>query len=125
MRINPHYFYKMTIIESVSPDAPTIENEDGGKQAKCEFDVTLVPPLVLLDVAKVLAEGKDKYGLYNYRKIPVEDHINHALIHILAHQAGDRSEGEIGHIVHAICRLLFTAEIINKENGIASPDRKV
>ena len=107
----------MTTIKSVSPDAPTIENKDGGKQAQCEFDLTLIPPLVLLDVARVLKEGKEKYGLYNYRKIPINDHLNHALIHIIAHNAGDRSEGETGHLVHALCRLFFVCETIDIEQN--------
>lgn len=109
----------MVIIDSVSPEAETVINNDGGKQAKCEFDLTLVPPLVLLDVAKVLSEGKNKYGLYNYRKIPINDHMNHALIHIFAHLAGDRSEGSTGHLTHALCRLFFAAEMTQIENGIS------
>jgi hypothetical protein len=117
--INPIYFLKMITIDSVSPDAETVVNDNGGLQAKCEFDLTLVPPLVLLDVAKVLSEGKNKYGLYNYRKIPINDHMNHALIHIFAHLSGDRQEGEIGHLTHALCRLFFAAEMTQIENGIS------
>lgn len=106
------------IINSVSPEAETVINECGGGQSKVEFDLTLIPPHILLETAKVLKVGKDKYGLNNYKLIDINEHINHALIHIIAHLAGDRQEGEIGHIVHAICRLLFTAEMIEEQNEL-------
>ena len=36
--------------------------------------------------------------------IPQEEHINHALIHIIAHLAGDTQDE---HIDHALCRLMM------------------
>ena len=98
----------MTIIESVGPNAPTVINESGGKQSKCEFAITQIPPLILLDVAKVLQEGSEKYGIDNQYLIPKDEHLNHALIHIFAYLAGDKTDN---HLTHAICRLLFATEI--------------
>ncbi len=103
-------------IKSVGPEAEMEVNEISGKQSKCEFDITLIPPLVLLELAKVLKAGHDKYGEGNHKKILINDHINHSLIHIFAHLSGDRQEGEVGHITHAICRLLFACEMIQEEN---------
>ena len=59
---------------------------------------------VLVRIAKVLKEGADKYEPNNWRLIPQEEHINHALIHILAHELGDTQDN---HLDHALCRLMM------------------
>lgn len=55
-------------------------------------------------IAKVLKYGADRYEPNNWRLIPQEDHINHALIHIIAHLMGDTQDD---HIDHALCRLMM------------------
>ena len=59
---------------------------------------------VLMRIAKVLKEGADKYTPNNWRLIPQEEHINHALIHLLAHEMGDTQDN---HLDHALCRLMM------------------
>lgn len=58
----------------------------------------------LTRTAKVLQYGANRYEPNNWRLIPQEEHINHALIHIIAHLAGDTQDD---HIDHALCRLMM------------------
>lgn len=102
-----------TRVPGLAPDAPTETNEAGGKQSVVPYRCDLLPPLALLDVAKVLKGGADKYGSAplgqeNWRLIPVQSHVNHAMTHLLAHLAGDQSDA---HLSHAACRLLFALEL--------------
>lgn len=94
-------------VPGVGPDSPTVMNEAGGKQSATPYRCDLLPPRGLLAVSKVLKEGADKYGVDNWRKIPRQDHLNHAMIHILALLAGDISDS---HLEHAACRILFALE---------------
>lgn len=58
----------------------------------------------IIRIAKVLQYGAERYAANNWRLIPQEEHINHALIHIIAHLAGDRQDE---HLDHALCRLMM------------------
>lgn len=58
----------------------------------------------LIRIAKVLQYGASRYAPNNWRLIPQEEHINHALIHIIAHLAGDTQDE---HLDHALCRLMM------------------
>lgn len=95
------------VLAGVGPDAPIVTNDAGGKQSHSPYRCDLLPPLALLAVAKVLKHGADKYGPNNWHKIPVADHINHALAHLYALAAGDTSDG---HLEHAACRILFALD---------------
>lgn len=64
----------------------------------------------IIKVAKTLQEGVTEgnngkgYPTNNWRLIPQEEHINHALIHLIAHLAGDKQDN---HIEHALTRLMM------------------
>ena len=58
----------------------------------------------LIRIGKVLQYGADRYEPNNWRLIPQESHINHALIHLVAHLAGDTQDD---HLDHALCRLMM------------------
>jgi hypothetical protein len=58
----------------------------------------------MIRIAKVLQYGASRYAPNNWRLIPQEEHINHALIHIVAHLAGDTQDE---HLDHALCRLMM------------------
>ncbi|MDK2933582.1 MAG: hypothetical protein PWP27_1392 [Clostridiales bacterium] len=94
----------MKVIKGVGPDAEISVNEKGGKQSKALYRMDLIDPYAILKAAKVLAEGAEKYGKDNWRLIPCEDHINHAIIHFYSWLAGDRSDE---HLAHALCRAIF------------------
>jgi hypothetical protein len=102
----------MNSIPGVGPDAPTITNAAGGKQSATPYRCDLVPPAAYLRVAAILAEGARKYGDENWRNISFRDHINHALSHVAAYLAADRSDDHIG---HAMCRMMFAFETMDPD----------
>lgn len=76
-------------VEGVGPDQPTCTNAKGGKQSDSPYRCDLLPATRVLSVAKVMAQGARKYGANNWRQIPRQDHINHALAHLFALTARD------------------------------------
>lgn len=103
----------MKVVEGVSPDEPIVVNERGGGQSRTLYRMDLIDPIAILETAKVLKEGADKYGANNWRLIDVEDHLNHLLIHVYAYLAGDRSDD---HLSHAICRSIFALGVTKQPN---------
>lgn len=95
------------MIEGVGQDAPTVVNDKGAKQSDSPYRADLIMAKAVLSVCAVLKRGATKYGDNNWRGLTVEDHINHALVHILAHLAGDRQDA---HLVNAACRSLMALE---------------
>lgn len=51
----------------------------------------------LIKVAETLEYGASRYSVNNWRLIPEEDHINHALAHLLALEAGDTQDDHLSH----------------------------
>lgn len=49
----------------LSPDAPTVENERGGKQSQVEYRFDLIDQNAIFAMAQVLHEGAFKYGANN------------------------------------------------------------
>lgn len=93
-----------SVVDGVGPDAPIVYNEQGGGQSASPYRLDLVDPKALLDISKVLKEGADKYGENNWKKISINDHLNHLLVHVYAYLAGDKSDK---HLAHAACRAIF------------------
>ena len=98
-------------VTGVGPDEPTTTNDLGGMETASPYRCDLLPGKATLEIAKVLKQGTDKYQPDNWRLIPFESHINHALQHIFAHQAGDTQDN---HIAHAACRMLFALELLDE-----------
>ena len=75
----------------------------------------LLPPKAIVEIAKVLTFGAEKYDAENWRKL--DDLQNRytagALRHIFAHMDGEKLDPETGlsHMAHALCCLLFKLEI--------------
>lgn len=67
----------------------------------------------LLVIAKVLKEGSEKYEPNNWRLIPEEEHLNHALIHLSAYLKGNKEDD---HIAHAACRIMMAYATERSEN---------
>lgn len=95
-------------VDGVGADAPVAVNANGGRQSALPYRSDLFPPAAFLAVAKVLEHGARKYGERNWRLIPVGEHLNHALTHLFAYQAGDGSDD---HLEHAACRIAMALEI--------------
>lgn len=73
----------------------------------------------IIKVAEVLQYGATKanngkgYPVNNWRLISREEHLNHALIHIVAMIAGDTQDNHRG---HALCRLMMAKATKESEN---------
>lgn len=104
----PKHSSKETKVKGLSPDQPTDTNAAGGKQSSTPYRLDLIPPLAILAEAEVLAIGAKKYGENNWKKIFIQDHINHILQHAYAYLAGDRSDK---HLANLACRAHFALEL--------------
>lgn len=85
-------------------DGQTIVNEKGGKQSFIAARFDCIPPKALRLLAQCLGFGARKYGKDNWRNIPLEDNLAHAMNHLNEWNAGDRSEP---HLVNALARTTF------------------
>lgn len=94
-------------IAGVGPNAPTTTNAAGARQSDSPYRMDLIPPLSVLDVAAVLKRGAERYGVDNWRGIPVSDHLCHALVHIYAFLSGDTQDNHLG---HATTRMMMAHE---------------
>lgn len=103
----------MSTIDGVGPDAPVEVNELGGGQSSVPYRFDLVDGHAMFAMCKVLHEGAEKYGANNWRAIPVEDHLNHLIMHAYAWLAGDTSDE---HLSHIMCRAMF-AQGIQAQGG--------
>lgn len=99
-----------TVIPGVGKDARTLVGEDGTKQADLPYAFQHLDPQALFAMANVMYEGNKKYGppADNWRKIPVEDHLNHMISHAYAWLAGDRSDD---HLAHMACRAMGALQV--------------
>jgi len=88
----------------LSPDAGIVTNEAGGKQSDPGTACHLLDGQAMLELARVLAYGAEKYDRDNWRLIDEESHINHALTHLFAYLGGDTQDD---HLEHALCRLMM------------------
>jgi hypothetical protein len=98
----------------VAPEGETVENEQGGRQSFTEADFSQVPPFALRLLAQCCGFGSRKYGPGNWKKIPIESQIAHAMNHLNEFRLGDRSEP---HLVNAAVRVMFALELA-VENGL-------
>ena len=94
--------------KGLGPNDP--ETADG-KQTKIDFAFDLMCPQAMLALARVLQEGRERGRTEaGWKSLPTADHLNHALMHIFAHQIGDRQED---HLQHAFCRLMMAWSVEN------------
>jgi hypothetical protein len=102
------------ISDIVSPDAPTTTNEKGGSQSDIPVRFDLIDGPAMFEMAKVLGAGAKKYGDDNWRLVPVEDHLNHLLMHTFAYLSGDATDD---HLSHILCRATFALGVQLKEES--------
>jgi len=76
-------------------------NTQGGKQSRLDYRFDLIDAKAMFELAKVMHEGAQKYERDNWRKISIDEHINHAFAHLWAYMAGDEQDE---HLSHAMCR---------------------
>jgi hypothetical protein len=97
-----------TKVKGLDPNMPTVVNAAGGKQSATPYRVDLIPALAILRESEVLAGGAVKYGEKNWENISIPEHLNHALQHIFAYLAGDRSDD---HLANLSCRAHFALDL--------------
>lgn len=95
---------RATVMMPTLKEGETITNSAGAKQSFIAADYECIPPVVLRLLAQCLGFGRRKYGFENWKNIPFEDNLNHAMNHIVEWRMGDRSEP---HLVNAMARLTF------------------
>ena len=87
----------------------------GIKYDSAKPKMNLLPPKAIVEVAKVLTFGAEKYDAANWRKLDAlqNRYTAGALRHIFAHMDGEQLDPETGlsHMAHALCCLLFKLEI--------------
>ena len=102
---------------------------EGIKYDSAKPKMNLLPPKAILEVAKVLTFGAEKYDAENWRKL--DDLQNRytagALRHIFAHMDGEELDPEtnLSHLAHALCCLLFKLEIELEERFKEKESREI
>jgi hypothetical protein len=94
---------------------PLETNKNGGVQSSVQRAYHLVPPDALSQVARIMYNGSMKYSDDNWKKIPCNDHLNHAVHHVFLHLAGNRMED---HLAHAATRMLMALDRYQNNNHI-------
>lgn len=77
-------------------------------------DMSLLSPVALTELAKVLSFGKAKYAAHNWRGgISTSRLLAATLRHVLAYLGGENKDPETGlsHIAHAMCCCMFIIEL--------------
>lgn len=92
-----------------------ITNEQGGKQSRLDARLDLLPSLAILEIGKVLHHGAERYGEWNWKSIPIKDHISHAMTHLLRFALTRENE----ELSHAATRVLFALELFLEEQADA------
>ena len=94
----------------IAESAPMGKKYDNGKPK-----MHLLPPKALLEVARVLTFGADKYGEENWRDVAdaQKRYASASLRHVFSHLDGEESDEETNysHLAHAICCLMFKLEL--------------
>jgi hypothetical protein len=83
-------------------------NAQGGKQSKIGVSYQYTPKAYQY-TGSVFYEGAKKYAPNNWKKIPVEEHLNHAIEHMFKYMTGDKSEKN--HLANAATRALMALEL--------------
>jgi len=90
--------------DAVVADGQRVTNENVGSQSFLSARFDCIPPIVLRLLAQCLGFGARKYGKDNWKKIPIDDHLSHAMNHINEFRRGDNTEP---HLVNAMARITF------------------
>lgn len=100
----------MKVVAGVGPDAPVVQNARGARQSAAPTMLNdAFPWLGAIEVGKVIQKGIPRYGKDNWRGIDSDEHLHHAMIHLAAYFAGDRTDH---HAAHAACRALMALDQI-------------
>lgn len=96
-------------LEGFSDEGQVVKvNDKGGKASDVPYALTSVDPKALLSLGAAMHKGNNRHGRDNWRLVAVDEHLNHALVHIYAWLAGDRQEDHLG---HAFTRMMMAKAV--------------
>lgn len=96
-------------LQGVGPETPLVTTPTGGVHSDIPFRFDLFDPNAMFALAGVLDYGiKRGYKVDNWRYIDTRAHLNHVLMHITAHLAGDTQDN---HLAHAFTRMMFAVGV--------------
>jgi len=85
----------------------------GGRIGYIPFGYHLLPLRGLAKAAAVMRAGERAgRSASEWRSVPVEEHINHAISHLIAYLAGRMDDH---HLANAVCRVLMAADLDTRE----------
>ena len=99
-------------IEEAIKDISVYMSSGDGVLLHRAIDMLADKAISLVEISKILQYGAERYAPNNWRLIPREDHINHALVHLVSELAGDKQDD---HIPHAMCRLMMAIATIESD----------
>lgn len=102
--------------EANEPDDGLQRYSSGAKRGAVREAYHLIPPLGLQAVAEAMATGGARYGTGNWRGLPKEVMVNHAIRHLVLWLAGDRSEPHASHAA-ANCLMLHELEVMSEKSA--------
>lgn len=91
-----------------------LDTDSGLKYDSDKPDMSLLSPIAMYELAKVLSFGKKKYAAHNWRKgIARSRLVGAALRHIFLYLGGEDTDSETGlsHMAHAMCCCMFAVEL--------------
>lgn len=92
-----------------------VTNEQGGQNSKIVGRYDLFPPLAMQALAVVLEEGAAKYSPDNWKLVPIEDHINHALLHIFSFMTNFSDAEDLS---HGMTRLVMAMQLVKEGSEV-------
>lgn len=101
--------------------ASYIAKEEGKKDDSGKIPCELLSPIALLNTAKVLRFGAQKYAPNNWRKgLSYSRIIGATFRHLFAFMMGEDLDPETGlsHIHHAACELMFLQEFVETRKDL-------
>jgi hypothetical protein len=116
-----NFWWDKVRIRKEEPNNPPSPPQEKPLQSHIAARFDCVDPVVLKLLAECLGYGAEKYYPYSYLRIPVEDHINHALNHINEHRRlgqdeTQKPEDEL-HLVNALARITFAISCLAQQNN--------
>lgn len=76
------------------------------------FDMTELDAEAIFALASTMQSGAIKYGSRAWTKVPLAEHVNHAMAHMLLWSNNDISED---HLRHAFARMMMAVALDTKE----------
>lgn len=119
--IDPGFLYGIFMQEYWQMATPVISYMDG-EIDKDDMVSQLIwdndnGPNIILMIAKTMEYGIGRYKLNNWRLIPEEDHINHALTHLFMAEIGNTDDDHIAHFYTRIMMAYATKPSKEFERG--------